>query len=105
VILLEIDTAHFAIFEFERDAPRPVDMDRIANRLKTSQWMKIETRDVHFFGSNDNVQTVEAPQDLRMHLRVDFASAPALPKLGKSLAFEASDHMIDVSFMLTYVNR
>ena len=67
--------------------------------------MKIEPWDIHFFGPNDNVQTVEAAQDPRMYLCVDLASAAALPKLGKSLAFEASDHMINVSYMLTYVNR
>jgi hypothetical protein len=27
-----------------------------------------------------------------MHLRVDLPGTPALPKLGKALAFEASNH-------------
>jgi hypothetical protein len=55
--------------------------------------MKIKSGNVHFLGPCDNVQTIQAAQDARMHLSVNLSGPPALPKLGKTLAFEAPDHI------------
>jgi len=56
--------------------------------------MEIKARDVHFFGPHDNIQAIETTQKARMHFRVDLSRLPLLPKLGKALAFEASDHRL-----------
>jgi hypothetical protein len=92
VILLEIYPAGVAIFKFERDAPRSIHMDRVPRGFEASQRMEIKAKDVHFFRPRGDVQAIQATQDTRMHLRVDFRSPPFLPKLGKTLAFEAPDH-------------
>ena len=52
MILLEIDSAGLAIFEFERDAPRSINVDRIAFRVKAMQGVKVEARDIHFLGAD-----------------------------------------------------
>lgn len=55
MVLLEIDTAGLAVFEFKRDAPWSIDVDRIALRIEPLQGMKVEARDVHFLGSDGNI--------------------------------------------------
>jgi len=72
VVLFEIDAPGFAIFELERDAPRSIDMDRIALRIKPLQRMKIEARNVHFLGSDGDIETIKPCEDSFMHLRIDL---------------------------------
>jgi hypothetical protein len=55
VILLEIDAARVAIFEFERDTPRSIDMDRAARRSEAAQRMEIKAWNIHFFWPRGNV--------------------------------------------------
>jgi hypothetical protein len=55
VVLLEINPAGFAVFEFESNASWSVDVDRIARRIEPPQGMKVETRNVHFLGTNCDV--------------------------------------------------
>jgi hypothetical protein len=93
VILLEVHTASVTVFEFKRDAPWSVDMDRIAGWSKAPQRMKIKTWEVHFLRPHDDIQTVKPPQNAPMHFGIDFTGPPKLPKLGKTLAFEALDRI------------
>jgi hypothetical protein len=55
MVLLEIDTARFAIFEFESDAPWAINVDGIARRIEPVQGMKVEAGNVHFLGPDGNV--------------------------------------------------
>ena len=50
MILFEVDATGIAFFEFECDAPRSIDIDRIARRFEASQGMEFEVGDVHLFG-------------------------------------------------------
>jgi hypothetical protein len=72
VVLLEIDSASFAVFELEGDAPWSIDMDRIAPRIVSVQGMKVEARNIHFLGSDDDVETIEPCENALMHLRIDL---------------------------------
>ncbi len=72
MVLFEIDAAGFAIFELERDAPRSIDVDRIALRIESLQGMKVEARNVHFLGSDGDVETIEPRENSFMHLRIDL---------------------------------
>lgn len=92
MILLEVYPPSIAIFELECNAPWPIYVDRIARRFEAAQGMEVKTGDIHLFRPNGDVQTIEAAQDTRVHLRVDLPGSPFLPKLGKTLAFEAPDH-------------
>jgi hypothetical protein len=92
MVLLEIDAACIAVFEFERDAPRSIDVDRIALGIESLQGMKVEARNVHFLGSDSDVETIKPCENASMHLRIDLRTFAPGPKLRKGLAFEGSDH-------------
>jgi hypothetical protein len=92
MILLEIDAAGIAVLEFECDAPGPIDVDRIARRIETSQGMKIETGKVHFLGSDGDIETVQPCENAFVHLRIDLRTPAFRPQLRKGLAFEGSYH-------------
>ena len=92
MVLLEIDAAGLAIFELEGNAPRSIDVDRIALRIKSLQRMKVETGNVHFLGSDSDVETVKPCENSFMHLCIDLRTLALGPKLRKGLAFEGSDH-------------
>src|SRR5436305_10750929 len=55
VILLEIHTPSVAVAQLERQAPRPVHMHAVADRIEPTQRMKIKARYVHFGGCRGNV--------------------------------------------------
>src|SRR5260370_40623158 len=97
MILFEIDAAGVAIFEFERDAPRSIDVDRITFRIEPLQGMKVETRDVHFLSPDGNLETVEPRKNALVHFRIDFRTSAARPQLRQGLSFEGSDHAGHVS--------
>ena len=92
VILFEIDPTSIAFFEFKRDAPWSIHMDRVARRFKAAQGMKIKAGDIHLFRPHDDVQAVQSTQDARLHLGINRPRASFLPKFGKALAFKAPDH-------------
>ena len=97
VILLEIDSAGVAIFEFERDAPRSIDVDRIAFRIKAVQSMKVEAGDIHFLGAEGDVETVQPRENALLHFCINLRTLPLGPQLRKGLAFEGSYHIANVS--------
>jgi hypothetical protein len=92
MVLLEIDAGGFAVFEFEGDALRSIDVDRIALRIEALQGMKVESLNVHFLGSDGHVETIEPCENALMHLRIDLRTLAPGPKLRKGLASEGSDH-------------
>src|ERR1700687_1416913 len=92
MVLFEIDLAGLAIFEFERDAPRSIDLDRIAFRIESLQGTKIEARNVHFLGLAGAAEPIEPCENSSMHLRIDLRTLALGPKFRKGLAFEGSDH-------------
>src|SRR5258708_1274147 len=92
MVLLEIDPTGFAILEFEGDAPRSIDVDRIALRIEPLQGMKVEARNIHFLGSDGDVEPIEPCENTFVHLRVDLRTLALGPELRKCLALESSDH-------------
>ena len=60
MVLLEIDTESISGIGFEGDTPRAIDVDRIAGWNKTSQGMKIKTREIHLLGRGRGIQAIEA---------------------------------------------
>jgi hypothetical protein len=57
--LFKIRAASIAVLEFKRDAPRAVNVDRVASRPKPSQRMKIETRKIHLLGPHRDIEAIE----------------------------------------------
>ena len=93
MVLLEIDATGIAIFEFESDAPRTIDMDRIAPRIESLQRMKIEAGNIHFFGPDGDIEPIEPCKNALVHLRIDLRTLAFGPELRKRLALESSDHI------------
>jgi hypothetical protein len=93
MILLEVNATGLAIFEFEGDTPRSIDVNRITPRIKSLQGMKVEARNVHFLGSNRDVKAIEPRENAFVHLRIDLRTLAFGPELGKRLALESSDHI------------
>jgi hypothetical protein len=54
--------------------------------------MKIEARNVHFLGSDSDIETIEPSENAFMHLRIDPRTLALGPKLRQRLAFKGSDH-------------
>ena len=60
MILLEIDSQSISGIEFEGDAPRTIDVDRVAGWNKTSQGMEIKPRQIHLLRRGSDIQAIEA---------------------------------------------
>src|SRR3954454_10082928 len=72
VILLEIHTPSVAVAELERQAPRPIHVYAVANRIESAQRVEVEARHAHLRWRRHNVQTIKADQNPPLHLLIDF---------------------------------
>jgi hypothetical protein len=97
MVLLEIDVTRFAILELEGDAPRAIDVDRIASRIEPVQRMKIEAWDVHFLSSDGDIQTVEPCKNAFVHFYIDLRTLAPCPQFRKGFVLEGPYHTINVS--------
>ncbi len=94
MILLEIDAAGFAIFEFESDAPWSIDVDRVPLRIEALQRMEVEAGNVHFLRSDSDIETIKPGENALMHLGIDLRTPALGPQLRQGLAFEGPDHTL-----------
>ena len=91
MILPEIQHMGVAIAEFEGDAPRAVDMDRVTGGDVAPQRVKVETRQVHILWHGRSIQHIQPPQDARVHPGVDPGPA-GFPEGFQVLAGQAPYH-------------
>ena len=91
MILLIVNAIGITILEFERDAPWPVHVNRVANRPAV-QTMKIEAKQVHFVGTHCHVELAETSQDAIVHPCIDLRRFAARPQIAERLVFERPDH-------------
>src|SRR5215212_8586053 len=82
VVLLEIDPDRVAVLKFEGDAPRTVDMNGVAGRVKAVQGVEIEAGQVHVLRPFRDIQAIKPSQDASMHLGVDLRCSPLGPEVG-----------------------
>lgn len=61
------------------------------------QGMEVEARNIHFLGSNGDVETIEPRENALMHFFIDLRTLALRPQLRKGLALEGSDHKATVS--------
>ena len=59
MVLFEVNARSVLSLELERYAPRTVDVNRVADRIETSQRVKVEARDVHILSPLSGVEGVE----------------------------------------------
>src|SRR5215216_4268312 len=101
VILLIVDAEGVSSFEFERDAPRTVDVDRISGRVEASQRMKVPTRNMHVFSLGSLIESIQPRDDAVVHPNVDFSASASLEQIPKALVPEALEHTTDVARSVT----
>src|SRR6266849_8168880 len=75
MVLFKINPESVARVEFESDAPRAIDMNRVAGWDESFQRMKIKPWKVHLFRHDCGIKAIEADQDTFMHLDVDLCGA------------------------------
>jgi hypothetical protein len=92
MVLLEIHAQGISRVEFERDAPWPVDVDRVPGRNETFQGVKIKPWKVHLLRCGRGIQPIETDQDPSVHLRADFRGAALRPQFGQRLVSKRPNH-------------
>jgi hypothetical protein len=92
MVLLEVDTARVSGIELECNAPRPVDMNGVANRGEASQRVEVEPGQVHLFRRIHDIQPVETDQNALMQFGIDPGAAAFRPQIGQRLAAKRQDH-------------
>ncbi len=94
MVLFKINSESIARVEFESDAPRAIDMNRVAGWNETFQRMKVKPWKVHLFWRGCCIKAIESDQDPFVHLDVDLCGAAFRPQVGKSFASKRLDHGI-----------
>jgi len=92
VILLKVDVGRIAVAEFEGDAPRAVDVDRVALGIEATERVEIETSKVQLLNISDRIQAIEPGNDAFVHPGIDLRGFPGRPKVAQRLASECLDH-------------
>jgi hypothetical protein len=81
MVLLQVDSPRFPILELESDAPRSVDMNRIARRPMTSQPVEVKARQIQVRSLCRRIKSVEHQQCSRLEIRPDPAASALFEKL------------------------
>lgn len=76
MILLKVNAKCIALDEFKRKAPRPIHLNRVADRIKTAQGMEIKSRQIHLLRTGTGIQPVEPQQNPAMEPFVNPGGPP-----------------------------
>ena len=71
MILFQVDTPGLTIGKFKCEAPRAVDMNRVARRIESIERVKIESRKVHFLWPGDDIQPVKPDQNTAVKIYIN----------------------------------
>lgn len=104
MVLLQVDSPRFPILELESDAPRSVDMNRIARRPMTSQPVEVKARQIQVRSLCRRIESVEHQQCPRLEIRPDPATSALFEELAQALVLPGPDHLLNVNFQLSFVN-
>ncbi len=94
MVLFKINPECVARIEFESDAPRAIDMNRVAGWNESLQRMKIKAWQVHLFRRGCGIKAIKPDQNPFVHLDIDLGGATLRPQLGKSFASKRLDHRL-----------
>ena len=81
MVLLEVDAIRVSSLELERDAPRPVRMDRVAPRIEAFERMEVPAGNIHLLGVRGLIKGIELTQNPLMHPRIDLSGSALLEKI------------------------
>ncbi len=101
MILLEIDVSGIFAVEFECNAPRSVDMDRVSRRVEAFQRVEVKTGKVQVFWSLRSVKTVQSHKNALLHFGVNLSGFSGLKEARQRFVLERLDH--DLCKLFAYV--
>jgi hypothetical protein len=104
MILLQIDPACFPILKLECDAPRAVDVNRVARWAMTAQTVKVEARQVQIRDLGRRVQSIEYQHSATLEIRPNPSASAFLEKLTQALVLPGPYHTPTVNPALSFVN-
>jgi len=105
MVLLQIDAEGVTVFEFEGDAPWPVDVNAIAGGVEASQRMKVIADVIEIVGRSDGIQSIKPHRNSFLQFAVDLSRVPPRPQLPKPLVSKRLDHSRSVRELLTDCKR
>ena len=92
MVLLKVDPKSVARVEFKSDAPRAVDVNRIARGNESFQRVKVKPGKIHLFRCGRDIKAIKPDEDTSVHLDVDLCGATFRPQVGERFASERLDH-------------
>jgi hypothetical protein len=92
MVLFKNNSESVARVELERDAPRAIDMNRVAGRNESFQRMKVKSWKVHLFRLSCGIKAIKPDQNASVYFDVNLRSAAFRPQLGKSFTSKRLDH-------------
>ncbi len=104
MILLQVHPVWLTVTELERDAPGPVDMDRVTRRAMPSQAMEIESGKIEVGRLCRCVEGVQHQKRPSLQIRPDPAALPRPEELSKAFMPPAPYHVTIVNTKLSHVN-
>jgi len=105
MVLLQVHPVRLTIVELEGDAPRTVDMDRIARRPSPPQAMKVKTRQIQVRRFACRIQRIKNQQRPLLKIRSNPATPACLEELAQAFVLPGSYHKKNVNYELSFVNR
>jgi hypothetical protein len=95
MILFQIHPEGVGSTELERDAPRPIHMNRIPLRL-APKWMEIVSGPVHFLGRRHAVERIKTDANASVHAGIYLWRLTAFEKFSECLVFEGLYHRMGI---------
>jgi hypothetical protein len=92
MVLLKIHPHCISLVKLERNAPRPVHVNRVAGWALAAQYVEIEPRQIHVLRRLSPIQGIQPTQGPSMQPAVDSRRRSSLPELFEPFASEIPDH-------------
>ena len=83
MILFQVDLGSVSVGEFECNAPRTVDMDRVPGGSEAEERVKVETGNIQLRNCLGIVQGIEPTFDARVKPAVNFAAVAFFKQFGE----------------------
>jgi hypothetical protein len=94
MVLFKINPESVARVEFEGNAPRTIDMDRVAGWNESFEGMKVKPRKIHLFRRGCGIKAIKPDENPLVQFDIDLRGATLRPQVGKSFASKRPDHGI-----------
>jgi len=94
MILLEVDPQRPPLTPLERDAPRAVDVDRIASRPKAPQGVEVKTRLTKRFEGSCFIDRIQTKESSLLQIGSHAGALAGFKQLSQSTVPKTLDHQL-----------